>query len=85
VRKRRLLGGFPGPAIFTGIHAEGSRCGTPLEFHAHTKTRACLAYRMGKLPYGVPSENLLHRLRRATPAFQIRYLELAKGFEPLTL
>ena len=44
---------------------------------------------LGKFPYGVPLENLLSRRRAACLALvYLRpepMLELAKGFEPLTL
>jgi hypothetical protein len=42
---------------------------------------------LGKFPYGVPLENLLSR-RAVLPLRNLRsepMLELAKGFEPLTL
>jgi hypothetical protein len=39
---------------------------------------------LGKIPYGVPLENLLCR-RAALPCVSECFLELAKGFEPLTL
>jgi hypothetical protein len=39
---------------------------------------------LGKFPYGVPLENLLSRRARAEYLPE-SMLELAKGFEPLTL
>jgi hypothetical protein len=44
---------------------------------SHTNTT------LGKFPYGVPLENLLSR--RAETLRPESMLELAKGFEPLTL
>jgi hypothetical protein len=38
-----------------------------------------------KFPYGVPLENLLCRRRAALLCVSEYFLELAKGFEPLTL